>query len=109
MHLKKAPKTDLKSRNIYSLKGFRGGISSPGAYTWAFNTMARPAEPVLGSAERPIAVDGLTLNEKAMMWGNGKVLQSVKEEPAEPGKEGLSLEERATRRAYGKSPSYKRG
>ena len=35
----------------------------------------------MGSAERPIAVEGLTLNEKATMWENGKVLKEVKEEP----------------------------
>ena len=82
-------KTGLKSRNIYPTKGF-WGMFSEGAGAWAFNTMTRHAgHHVLGSAERPIAIDGLTVEEKAILWESGKVLQTAKEEPEEADAEGL--------------------
>ena len=81
-------------------------MSAQGADSWVFNKMERPGDQhVLGSAERPIAIEGLTVEEKVILRANGKVLRAAKEEPEEADMDGLRIEERTTRWTYGK-PSY---
>ena len=86
-----------KSRSIYPQKVFATKMPSRGAGAWLFNAMIKPEDQqTSGSEERPIAVEGLSLEEKAMMWATGKVMPVKKEKSEEHDTEGLCLEEIAT-------------